>query len=73
MLAAMFSGTFAMEADHDGYFIDRDGTHFGIILNYLRDGDCVFPKDDYVVRHLLKEAQFYAIEPLVQVLQEHLG
>ena len=37
MLAAMFSGKgFKMETDESGaYFIDRDGTHFRHILNYL--------------------------------------
>ncbi|RUO95923.1 BTB/POZ protein [Jimgerdemannia flammicorona] len=38
MLAAMFSGRHPLTADADGsYFIDRDGTHFRLILNYLRD------------------------------------
>jgi len=39
MLAAMFSGRHALTADEDGsYFIDRDGKHFGHILNFLRQG-----------------------------------
>ena len=37
MLAAMFSGRHSVKAQEDGsYFIDRDGTHFRYILNYLR-------------------------------------
>ena len=39
MLAAMFSGKFDMKPAEDGaFFIDRDGTHFRFILNYLRTG-----------------------------------
>jgi hypothetical protein len=33
-------GAFPVLPEADGsYFIDRDGTHFRYILNYLRDGD----------------------------------
>ena len=38
-VAAMFSGKFEMKPSEDGaFFIDRDGTHFRFILNYLRNG-----------------------------------
>ncbi|KAF2071296.1 hypothetical protein CYY_007385 [Polysphondylium violaceum] len=42
------------------YFIDRDGTHFNYILNYLRDeGDIQIPED---IRHCIrKEMEFYRI------------
>ena len=40
MLAAMFSGESGFRAtpdpDDGAYFIDRDGSHFGHVLNYLR-------------------------------------
>ena len=44
MLAAMFSGRHEVDTDEEGYvFIDRDGTHFGIILNFLRSGRVTLP------------------------------
>ena len=37
-LEVMFSGRYTLAADPDGaYFIDRSGSHFEHILNYLRD------------------------------------
>ncbi|KAH8056200.1 hypothetical protein JL722_7502 [Aureococcus anophagefferens] len=39
MLAAMFSGRHALRPADDGsLFIDRDPKHFGLVLNFLRDG-----------------------------------
>lgn len=47
MLAAMFSGRHNVNTDEEGrYFIDRDGTHFRYILNYLRDGNTYIPFDN---------------------------
>lgn len=38
MLGTMFSGRHDLRPDEDGaVFVDRDGTHFGAILNMLRD------------------------------------
>ncbi|CAO3608901.1 unnamed protein product [Cunninghamella blakesleeana] len=38
LLATMFSGKHTLEPCSDGsYFIDRDPTHFRLVLNYLRD------------------------------------
>jgi hypothetical protein len=39
MLSAMFSGRHSITREADGsFFIDRDGTYFRYILNFLRDG-----------------------------------
>ncbi|PFX14186.1 BTB/POZ domain-containing protein KCTD6, partial [Stylophora pistillata] len=69
MLHAMFSGRFDTKPDEDGtFFIDRDGTHFRYILNYLRTGELVVP-DDKTVRHeLLIEAKFYQVEGIIDAL-----
>ena len=72
MLAAMFSGKYHIEKDEEGrYFIDRDGTHFWYILNYLRDGNAFIPfSNKTVVDELYQEALFYQIESLIQLLED---
>jgi hypothetical protein len=70
MLAVMFSGRHTTTTDHDGrYFIDRDGTHFRYILNYLRDGNTYLPSDNQqLMDELYEEVCFYGIEALMQKL-----
>ena len=51
------------------YFIDRDGTHFRYILNYLRTGQLVVPEDKVVQRKLLTEAEFYQVEGIINELK----
>ncbi|XP_007542829.1 BTB/POZ domain-containing protein KCTD7 [Poecilia formosa] len=68
MLAAMFSGRHYIPRDAEGrYFIDRDGAYFGDILNFLREGE--LPQRDRV-RSVHREAQYYAIGPLLDRLEE---
>ena len=70
MLHAMFSGRFDTKPAEDGsYFIDRDGTHFRYILNYLRTGQLVVPEDKIVRRELLTEAEFYQIQGIIDELK----
>ncbi|XP_068760879.1 uncharacterized protein [Montipora capricornis] len=69
MLHAMFSGRFDTKPAEDGsYFIDRDGTHFRYILNYLRTGRLILPEDKLVRKELLEEAEFYQIRGIVDGL-----
>ncbi|XP_078354270.1 uncharacterized protein LOC144638853 [Oculina patagonica] len=69
MLHAMFSGRFDTKPSEDGsYFIDRDGTHFRYILNYLRTGQLIVPKDEIVREELLAEAEFYQVEGIIKAL-----
>lgn len=42
-------------------FIDRDPEHFGLILNFLRDGVCVLPVNPEARRQVLQEADFYQV------------
>ena len=69
MLHAMFSGRFDTKPAEDGsHFIDRDGTHFRYILNYLRTGELVLPEDKIVQRELLSEAEFYQVQGIIDEL-----
>ena len=70
MLNAMFSGRFDTKPLEDGsYFIDRDGTHFLYILNYLRTGKLSAPDDARTRGELLTEADFYQVQGIVEELE----
>ena len=70
MLHAMFSGRFDTKPSEDGsYFIDRDGTHFRYILNYLRTGQLIVPQDKTICKELLAEAEFYQVEGILYDLR----
>ena len=70
MLAAMFSGKFEMKANEDGaFFIDRDGTHFWFILNYLRNGELILPDGATFLKELEAEAKFYQIQGILDELK----
>jgi hypothetical protein len=73
MLAAMFSGRHALKPEDDGsYFLDRDGTHFRYILNYLRDGTFrtgTLPTSDEFLSELYTEAEYYQLNGLMKLLQ----
>lgn len=69
MLAVMFSGRHRLHMDtkKDAVFIDRDGTQFRHILNWLRDG--VIPMLGIpAYQELLREAEYYQLEGLVKNL-----
>ena len=69
MLHAMFSGRFDTKAAKDGsYFIDRDGTHFRCILNYLRTVHLLLLEGKLVCKELLEEAEFYQIRGIIDTL-----
>ncbi|XP_071090192.1 uncharacterized protein [Haliotis cracherodii] len=76
MLAAMFSGRHELKRELDGsFFIDRDGTHFRYILNYLRDGcikEGILPQNENLWRELLTEAEYYQLSGLVDYLSSLL-
>ena len=70
MLAAMFSGRFEMKPSKDGtFFIDRDGTYFRFILNYLRDGKLSLPDGATFLEEIATEAEFYQIQGILDELK----
>eukprot|EP01084_Bolivina_argentea_P018989 35355_1 len=71
VLYKMFEGKFSLQPSDDGsYFIDRDGTEFKYILNYLRDGILIIPKTNnkYILQRLFIEADFYQLTSLKTLL-----
>jgi hypothetical protein len=65
---AYFSGRYAQDVCADGsIFVDRDGAHFGHILEYMRDGIVSVVKPGAcpsvaLLRALKREFEFYCIE-----------
>lgn len=68
MLAAMFSGRHQVHRDENGFiFIDRDGSLFSYVLNWLRSR--VIPPLDSVTRAcLLEEARYFQLSELIAAL-----
>ena len=52
-------------SEDGSYFIDRDGTHFRYILNYLRTMQPIVPEDKFLRKELLAEAQFFQIKEII--------
>ena len=73
MLGAMFSGRHPIIKQDDGsFFIDRDGTHFRIILNYLRGGITsseLLPDNKLLLSELLTEVNYYQLKGLEEILK----
>ncbi|XP_033261694.1 BTB/POZ domain-containing protein KCTD14 isoform X2 [Orcinus orca] len=66
-LAEMFSSSAKACLDAEGrFFIDRCGTYFGPILEYLRSGQ--LPTQH--IPEVYREAQFYEIKPLIKLLED---
>ncbi|XP_020512335.2 BTB/POZ domain-containing protein KCTD14 [Labrus bergylta] len=66
-LAELFSGNPKPRTDTQGrYFIDRDGAHFGAILEFLRSDR--LPAES--IQEVHKEAVYYNIKPLSKRLEE---
>ena len=68
MLGAMFSGRHALSKDEAGaHFIDRDGTHFREIVNFLRIPDSWDNSgiQGRQLRELMNEAEYYGLKDLM--------
>lgn len=68
-LADMFSGLEPVHRDADGYFcIDREGSCFHHILNFLRDGSVPIGLSHIQRLNLLRETKYYRIDSLHAIL-----
>ena len=74
MLGIMFSGRHKIIKQEDGsVFIDRDGTHFGIILNFLRGNIKSLdqlPDDKLTLSDISVEAEFYQLTKLIEIINQ---
>lgn len=73
LLEGMFSGRHdkPTQRTNDGtYVIDRDGTHFQHILNFLRVGAIIsLPREADAKEELAIEADYYGLEDLVRAIR----
>jgi len=58
---------------HGHIFIDRDGTYFRYILNYLREKKLYLPENFTELKQLCAEAKFYQIDRLVNEIENRLN
>ncbi|XP_050923289.1 BTB/POZ domain-containing protein KCTD14 isoform X1 [Lates calcarifer] len=66
-LAELFGGHPKLRPDAQGrYFIDRDGSHFGAVLGFLRSEQ--LPTEN--IQEVHREAVYYNIKPLIKRLEE---
>ncbi|NXE20530.1 KCD14 protein, partial [Ardeotis kori] len=66
-LAEMFTGQPKLRTDSEGrFFIDRPGTYFKYILEYLRSNQV----PTQCIQDVYREALFYDIEPLIKQLED---
>lgn len=76
MLSTLLSGSIASHTseDDDGWvFIDRDGSQFSHILNYLREGEAfLLPDTRSQQQALLQEAKFYLLDGLADLIKARL-
>ncbi|CAB3402788.1 unnamed protein product [Caenorhabditis bovis] len=71
MLRAMFSGRMQVKRDDQGWVhIDRNGRHFGLILDYLRDGSVPLPDCKMEVEQIRNEAIFFLVQGLQSECEE---
>ncbi|XP_063076704.1 BTB/POZ domain-containing adapter for CUL3-mediated RhoA degradation protein 1 [Engraulis encrasicolus] len=68
MLSSICDGQTPVTIDSEGWVVlDRCGRHFGVILNFLRDGSVPLPESSRELEEILKEAQYYRIQGLISL------
>uniref|UniRef100_A0A8C8TBG0 Potassium channel regulatory protein n=1 Tax=Peromyscus maniculatus bairdii TaxID=230844 RepID=A0A8C8TBG0_PERMB len=72
-LAGMLDGRDQEFKTVDGQiFVDRDGALFSFILDFLRNGELLLPADFSDYLRLQREALFYELDSLADLLSQHL-
>ncbi|KAL4658348.1 BTB/POZ domain-containing adapter for CUL3-mediated RhoA degradation protein 1 [Arapaima gigas] len=67
LLHRMCTGAAPVTTDSEGWVVlDRSGRHFGLVLNFLRDGYVPLPESQRELEEVLAEAQYYRVQGLVQ-------
>eukprot|EP00064_Thunnus_orientalis_P015371 superscaffoldBa00002838_g15423 len=67
LLHSICNGGTEVTIDSEGWVVlDRCGRHFSLVLNFLRDGSVPLPEDHKELDEVLKEAQYYQVQGLVQ-------
>ncbi|AWP18755.1 putative BTB/POZ domain-containing adapter for CUL3-mediated RhoA degradation protein 3-like [Scophthalmus maximus] len=67
LLRSICNGGTEATIDSEGWvMLDRCGRHFGLVLNFLRDGSVPLPEDHKELDEVLKEAQYYRVQGLIQ-------
>ena len=73
MLSNLISAKYSPTMIEDAYFIDRDGTTFREILNFLRNAEeYKLPTNSQDLNALLIEARYYTIMPLIEKIEQKL-
>uniref|UniRef100_A0A7E4URD6 BTB domain-containing protein n=1 Tax=Panagrellus redivivus TaxID=6233 RepID=A0A7E4URD6_PANRE len=73
MLRRLINSPLESEMDADGnILIDRDGSVFAYILQYLRDGKVDFPEDLSVVKAIRTDADYYGFRVLAKLCDVYL-
>ena len=50
--------------------IDRDGTLFATVLNFLRNGAIAFPEEESKFAEIKREAEYFGLEEMQNYLNE---
>ncbi|CAN9505920.1 unnamed protein product [Ophioblennius macclurei] len=67
LLRSICSGGTEVTIDPEGWVVlDRSGRHFSVVLNFLRDGSVPLPENRRELDEVLKEAQYYQVQGLIQ-------
>ncbi|CAM4387362.1 unnamed protein product [Leuciscus chuanchicus] len=67
LLRSICDGSTEVSIDSEGWVVlDRCGRHFSLVLNFLRDGTVPLPESTRELEEVLKEAQYYRLQGLVQ-------